>query len=151
MNNKELLQQQLQESVQQYVQAIRNSKMQSSDQLTLGELIRTIEPYLQTHGEKGIAFDFGYMAPSGIDSWRGSYNELALAYKANHEITVQQFHEMLKNSIGAEFTGYKGGEYIMGETTPIWVANNGEACNTAVLGIIDEGYKLIISTGYRPY
>jgi hypothetical protein len=32
---------------------------------------------------------------------------------------------MLTEAIGKTYTGYKGGEYVMGKVTPVWVANYG--------------------------
>lgn len=45
-------------------------------------------------------------------------------------------------------TGYKGGEFGVGESTPVWVANWGDCHDTAIVGIVDGGYQAIIETAY---
>lgn len=64
-------------------------------------------------------------------------------------MTTSEFLKMLKETVGKEFTGYKGGEFTMDENTPIWVANYGNSGNTAVIDVIDEDYKIILVTGLR--
>lgn len=39
--------------------------------------------------------------------------------------TVSQFLEMARSIVGNIMVGYKGGDYLMGKTTPVWVANYG--------------------------
>ena len=50
-----------------------------------------------------------------------------------------------------EFTGWKGGEFTMSKRTPVWVSNSGVASNSAVIEIVDDGYQVIIMTGYRKF
>lgn len=52
--------------------------------------------------------------------------------------------------IGKTFTGYKGGDFEMSRRTPVWVANYGNAGNTGIVGIHDDGYSVIILTAYIP-
>lgn len=124
-------------------------------QMTLGDLINAIESLdrISPNGqEKTVRFDFAYFFPSGISSWRGAYEELALEYSNSGEaLTVSKFIQLLKDAVGQTFTGWKGGEFVMTEYTPIWISNPGEACYTAVLGIRDEGWIIIIETGYQEY
>jgi hypothetical protein len=137
--------------------ARREERMKTSDQLTLGEMILKIEPLLKKQpeikerygDEADVYFDFEYLKPTGIGSWRGIYAELALEFDGEKTMTVIEFHKMLKECIGKTFTGYKGGEFTMGKNTPVWVANYGNAGNTAVIDIVDNEYNVIIMTGYR--
>lgn len=55
---------------------------------------------------------------------------------------------MLRSAVGAAFEGYKGGVFTMSRHTPVWVANYGNAGNTAVVGVRDLGYLVIIETAY---
>jgi hypothetical protein len=82
-------------------------------------------------------------------SWRGIYAELAIGFSSEGNIKVIDFYNMLKEAIGKEFTGYKGGEFIMGKATPVWVANYGNSGNTALLDVVDDDYQIILITGYR--
>lgn len=140
------------------VNSMRQQRMAESDQLTLGKLIEEIEAIVKKgykchdDSEPTVQYDFEYLFPTEIDSWRGSYNELALNYKTDgNELTVSEFLTLLKSAVGKEFTGYKGGEFVMDENTPVWVANYGNSGNTAIVGVIDEDYKVILVTGYREF
>jgi hypothetical protein len=145
----------LQTYVQNAVKASRANTLANSDQLTLGELILKLEPIVknQKEGEEAtVRYDFEYLFPTSIDSWRGSYNELALNYKSEgEEMSVSDFLQMLKDCIGKTFTGYKGGEYKMNRLTPVWVANYGRSGNTAVIDVVDAGWFVMLVTGYRQF
>lgn len=122
-------------------------------QMTLGDLINAIESLNRQSPngqEKTVHFDFAYFFPSGISSWRGAYEELALTYSNSGEaLTVSKFIQLLKDAVGQTFTGYKGGEFVMTESTPVWVSNPSEACHTAVFGVRDAGWVIVIETGYQ--
>lgn len=150
----------LQNILDNAIKAERQKRLAKSDQLTLGEMILKLEPIIEKQkdrikqelDESIVYYDFGYFFPTDADSWRGSYAELALNYKSDGEpLTVTRFTEMLKECVGKTFTGYKGGEFEMSRQTPVWVAEYGESGLTAVIDIIDTGYMVIISTGYREY
>lgn len=130
--------------------------LSDSDQMKLGELIEAFEKIVahkdEYQDEPTVRFDFGYMFPTDLDSWRGRYDELALNYTCKgKELTVTRFLELLKSAVGKQFTGYKGGKFTMTESTPIWASNYGEGCSTAVIGVIDRGYVVILTTGYREF
>ena len=138
------------------ISASRTKRLETSDQLTLGEMILKLEPIVyaqqKRENEATVKFDFEYLFPTEIDSWRGSYSELALNFTSEGEpMKVSAFLQMLKDCVGKEFTGYKGGEFKMGKLTPIWVANYGNSGSTAVIEVVDNGYEVILITAYRPY
>jgi hypothetical protein len=137
------------------VKASRAKTLANPDQLTLGELILKLEPIVknQKEGEEAtVRYDFEYLFPTSIDSWRGSYDELALNFETHgNEMSVSDFLKMLKDCIGKKFIGYKGGEYTMHKGTPIWVANHSHSGNTAVIDVVDNDYEVILITGYRNF
>ena len=141
----------MQEYIQNAIKASRANTMANSNQLTLGELILKIEPIAKNQKESEeatVKYDFEYLFPTTIDSWRGSYDELALNFEASGcQMKVSDFLKMLKDCIGKTFTGYKGGEYKMHKGTPIWVANYSHSGNTAVIDVVDNGYEVILITG----
>ena len=145
----------LQTYIQNAVKASRANTLANSDQLTLGELILKLEPIVknQKDGEEAtVRYDFEYLFPTSIDSWRGSYNELALNFETQgEEMKVSEFLNMLKECIGKTFTGYKGGDFTMHKGTPIWVANYSHSGNTAVIDVVDNGYVVLLITGYREF
>jgi hypothetical protein len=120
-----------------------------SPQLTLGQLIQKFE--LVKDKTADVYFDFENFKPTGISSWRGSYNELALEFDGNKIYNVKNFITLLKSAIGKKFTGYKGGKYIMSLDTPVWVANYGNSGNTGVIDVLDLDYLAIILTTYCKY
>ncbi len=136
--------------------ARRAESMAQSDQLTLGEIISKCEAIAdldyKCSDDEGptVTFDFEYIRPTGIDSWRGIYAELALGFSSKcDEMPLSIFIELLKDAEGKTFTGYKGGDFTMSRHTPVWVANYGNSGNTAVIDIVDARWQVIIITGYR--
>ncbi len=138
------------------VAAKRAESFAKSDQLSLGEIISKCEA-IQAKGyrfhdgtEPAVLFDFEHLHPTGLGSWRGIYSELALSFSSEGDApALSEFIAMLKEAIGKEYTGYKGGEFTMSRHTPVWVANNGNAGNTAVVDVLDKEWRVILVTGYR--
>lgn len=94
----------------------------SLNQLTLAGLIEQLE---KLDGKREI-FGIGYAM-----SYRGYYCDLAFA-PVDETRTVDDLLRTSKKLIGSTFTGYKGGDYLMDEHTPLWIADYG-----------DSGYKLM--------
>jgi len=150
----------LQEYISNQIIARRKGVLANSDQLTLGELILKLEPIAKNQKgvqekyghEANVQYDFEHLFPTALDSWRGDYSELALNYQSDGErMDVGEFLQMLKDAIGKEYTGYKGGEFAMGKHTPIWVANYGNSGSTAVIDVVDGEHTVYLITGLREY
>ena len=156
--------------IQDYVNTIiaikRKERLETSPQLTLGKLISEIEAcdIQNDKGEdKDVEFDFGSAEPTSLSSWRGSYAELALGFRltgydapnqetGHHGIaTATKLLDNLMSAIGATFEGWKGGDFIMDEDTPVWVANQGNVGNTAIVGVLNQGWRLVLLTAYCEY
>lgn len=141
------------------LQASRAQRIARSDQWTLGKLIAALEPLAAVELKEGelpaaIEFEFAGCRPIGLASWRGAYEELAISYEAGSNsfgMKMADFLEILKKAVGEVFVGYKGGNFLMDEDTPLWVANDGCVEHTAVVGIKDDGYKVTILTATREY
>lgn len=144
--------------------AMRDARFSESPQLTLGELIDALKEIPTKWGsdkqDVTVEFDFEYAVPTGLDSWRGSYSELAinfdfLGYEKFDEKTtdmkLKDFIKMLEGAVGKTYTGWKGGDFTMSRETPIWVANNGNIGNTGVIGVMNQGYSATILTSYCEY
>lgn len=151
----------LQDFITHAMKAARAERLKQSDQLTLGELILKIEVIANKPKGKEkegpfVYYDFEYLYPTYIDSWRGSYDELALNFcysrdSKNPPLTVVKFLKLLRDAVGKTFTGYKGGDFMMGKQTPVWVANHGNSGNTAVIDVVDGDYSVILITAYRDF
>jgi len=149
----------VQEYIDNALKASRANTLANSPQLTLGELILKLQPIInKQEGVKDddlphVVYDFEYLYPTTIDSWRGVYAELALDYSGyrrgddKDKMRVTEFFVMLKDCLGKTFEGYKGGDFTMNKHTPIWVANYGNAGRTGVIEVLDESYEVILVTG----
>jgi hypothetical protein len=84
--------------------------------MTLGELIAVLEKA-----------DPNKVVPVGFDnphSYRGYYEELAFEPAAN--VRVASMLACAREALGRTYQGYKGGDFKMGEYSPVWIANYGE-------------------------
>src|SRR4051812_10967667 len=81
----------------------------------LKELIETLETY-----DPATPVPIGFNNPH---SYRGYYDQLAFEPKEN--TTIGAMLESAKRAMGKTYTGYKGGEYTMGEYTDCNLANYG--------------------------
>lgn len=148
----------IQEMLSNAVAAKRQEELKNSPQMLLGELIAKLEGIKpkekEDDEEKQVYFDFEYLHPTKPMSFRGIYSELALGF-TSHDFpdrkskppTLTEFIGWLKEAVGKTYEGYKGGDFVMGKQTPIWVANYGNSGHTAVVGVIDS-YNVILITQY---
>ena len=138
----------LQKMLDNAVNAGRQERLKTSSQLILGELIAKLEA-LEDRTQT-VSFAFENAVPTHLSSWRGSYNELALNFSFEENApTVEDLIKRLKQAVGATYQGYKGGEFLMGKTTPVWVANYGNSGNTGITDVIQtEDDEVILKTEY---
>ena len=150
----------LQEYLTKIVTQGRRERFLQTNQLSLGALIERLELLIpnqkaikEKYGkEAGVHYDFEYLHPTSIDSWRGSYNELALNFSQEGEyMRISDFLSMLKDCLGKTFQGYKGGDFIMSKDTPIWVANYGNVGNTGISDVVECEYNIMLTTQYYEY
>lgn len=111
--------------------SIRWKKERGKTQMTLGKLIATLEGMPKKMKIEGI---------TNPHSYRGYYEDLAFALD-DKKITVSNVLKMCRSAMGKVFIGYKGGEFVMGELTPVWIAEYGE-CGKKIISIDDDGMFL---------
>lgn len=150
----------LQEYLAKVTTATRKRRMEESDQLTLGGLIDKLTEIAADQrciverykSEATIEFDFADLHPTVLESWRGSYEELALdfAYEGDAP-TITAFLTMLNEAVGKTFTGWKGGDYVMDRDTPIWVSRPERGSHTAVVDVVDNEYCVYLITAIREF
>jgi len=143
--------------IQKQVKLMRDASFNSSDQITLGQLIKKLKDCEDDDGKSIVRFQFE-LVPCGVSSWRGAYDELAIEYaygEYGHEpedMLLSDFILMLEGAVGRQFTGWKGGDFIMSEDTPVWASNSGQCPNTAIVDVVDRGYGYIyIQTKHIEY
>ena len=109
------------------------AKERSETQMTLGELIIFF---------KAMPKDMLIEGLGELDSYRGYYRDLAFEPLEGTR-TVEDLLKECVNALSKEFEGYKGGEYFMSKTTPLWVAHYG-SCGPRLMDVTNEG-KIVAS------
>ena len=114
-------------------QPLATDPLNDQVQLMLGKFIARLETY---PAAARIRFDFpnGFPEPGIFHSYRGYYEHAAIGYGDNfRDVTVGQILDAARRTDGAILTGYKEGDYLMGPETPLWVANDWEATQVAIV------------------
>lgn len=75
-------------------------------------------------------------------SYRGYYSDLSFA-PTGEKITAGEFLKMLKDSLGKTFGGYKGGDFVMDEDTPLWFSPYGCTGRAIIALSVDKGTVLV--------
>lgn len=101
----------------------------AATQVTLGELISFLSDAPQ---DAKVATDTGYII-GPLQSYRGYYSDLSFACGESLP-TVSAVLADARAALGAEFTGYKGGEFRMSKATPMWCAPYG-CCGRKIVGV----------------
>ena len=112
--------------------------------VSLGELIKHLQDVNPDSIVREKCISDGWLSPD-IDwrgylydfvSYRGYYEDLALCRSSStYEQTAGDLLKKAKSALGDVFEGYKGGSYLMEETTPLWIVNGYSECGSAVIGI----------------
>lgn len=118
-------------------------EVETSGQMTLGTFISALE---RCKPDSYIVFDWGGLHPGAMRSYRGYYDHLAIDPTTGDYRLVRQMLEHAKSVLGTTMEGYKGGNYVMGGDTPLWVAVWGDTGATRVVGVSDDDYIVTIKT-----
>ena len=133
-----------------------NKETKSRYHMTIGSLIKSIRKYKkensligipvtlsstgspflgrkQANSNKRNMINFAGRGITTPHSYRGNYADLA--FTPNGNWTVKDLFNSLTSIKGTEFTGWKGGEYLMDNDTPIWISNVGECWGIAVIDV----------------
>lgn len=122
------------QALMESMNATEQKRRAESGQLTLGSLINALERTSADLTVKG----FGE-----LHSYRGYYSDLAFT-PATSRITAGELLERCKAAMGRVFQGYKGGDFLMGENTPLWISDYGTASGMRLMGIrADEDLVII--------
>ena len=103
--------------------------------MTLGHLIALLEALDDERETVGLG---------ELESYRGYYCDLAFEPSGDLE-SVESLLARCRAAMGREFTGYKGGEFLMGAPTPLWIAPYGVAGASRLMGL-DTGADPITPT-----
>lgn len=97
-------------------------------QMTLGKLIDVLEQL----DPKRMVLGLGE-----LDSYRGYYCDLAFEPTAEAR-SVADLLAACRKAMGEVFTGYKGGKYVMGRNTPLWVSPYGQVDDDRLMALDTE-------------
>lgn len=112
----------------------RAQRERAQAQLTLGALIaRLDEEEDDSLPVRGLGM---------LRSYRGYYEDLAFE-PSTRAVTVHDVLTEARDAMGRYFEGYKGGEYLMGEHTPLWVSAYGDASGHKLVALTREGDALV--------
>lgn len=100
----------------------------AATQMTLGKMIAALEAMPPDTFIDGIGTPHSY---------RGYYSDLAFESLPNKTRVVDAL-AMCRGAMGQVFEGYKGGDFVMGALTPLWVADYG-SCGQKIMGINANG------------
>lgn len=109
--------------------------------LTLGKLIESLAPM---SGTLPVHFDWNGYSPNKERSYRGYYCDLAFDW-GTEPMTVETLAGICGRALGSTYMGYKGGDYVMGDRTPLWAAEYGHE-GRAIVGISLADDRVIIIT-----
>ena len=110
--------------------------------VTLGSLIKALQA---VPADMPVVFSDDAI-PGEFDSYRGYYADLALE-RGKAPVTAGEFLAKCENALGKEFTGYKGGEFLMGPDTPLWRAEYGD-CGEAIVAAAVTGGRFVLTTKF---
>lgn len=94
-------------------------------QMTLGKFIALLEGLPSGSLVSGLG---------SLISYRGYYSDLAFI-PTNATVTRETMLDLCRAAVGQTFEGYKGGDYTMGASTPLWVADYGESSCPRLMGL----------------
>ena len=119
--------------------AEQDMKRRSQYHLTLGALAD-----ICIHSYKlgrVLAYANGNLNPKlEVNSYRGYYCDLAIATTTDPDeiCRTKDFGELLKRTIDTPLTGYKGGNFLMGKDTPLWLSDYGEYTGLAIMDASED-------------
>ena len=104
-------------------------QQRAESQMTLGELVSTLEV---------MPADAQVASLTDAHSYRGYYSDLAFEHHPGDTRPASDLLTECRAAMGATFIGYKGGDFVMGKTTPLWVASYG-CCGEKLIALRPDG------------
>ena len=120
----------------------RAQKERAQSQLTLGALIALLED------EEDDSLPVRGLG--ALHSYRGYYSDLAFE-PTTSIVTVHDVLTEARSAMGRTFEGYKGGDYLMGEHTPLWVSQYGTPSGYKLITLTREGDLLVPVTEFEEW
>jgi hypothetical protein len=77
-----------------------------------------------------------------LHSYRGYYSDLAFEW-SGEEMKVSEMVALCKSAMGQVMEGYKGGDFMMGASTPVWTSDYGINSGDRLMDILPDGTFVI--------
>ena len=106
----------------------RFQRERADTQMTLGKLIAVLEAMPEGATVNNLR---------GAHSYRGYYSDLAFR-RGEGTRQASALLDECREAMGQVFEGYKGGEYVMGSLTPVWLAEYG-CCGLKLMAVHEGG------------
>jgi hypothetical protein len=106
-------------------------KDRAQTQMTLGKLIDCLEAMPSTETVPNICKPHSY---------RGYYSDLAFEQKDGLRPAGELLDEC-RAAMGEVFIGYKGGEFVMGRNTPLWISTYGNSSGLRLMDLSPDGIR----------
>lgn len=113
--------------------------------LTIGDLFERLK-YLPRDTPCYIEDEDGKHGVRYPHSYRGYYEQVALDIdESTTAIKASELYRMLEPLPGNYLTGWKGGEFLISDETPVWISRPGEVSDRRLVGLMlnREGCKLV--------
>lgn len=107
----------------------QSQRERAQTQMTLGELIEALEAMPEGAQVANLR---------NPHSYRGYYEDLAFELSEGLRPAEELLAEC-QAAMGKAFHGYKGGEYVMGERTPVWVSGYGDVSGLRLMALHPGG------------
>ena len=120
--------------------------------MTIKQIVDVLSTAIKLKGDLPAYFDFCMTIPDHVSSWRGDYSLPAIGWKYDPGAicTAKDLLAWLNYAIsGAEFTGWKGGQYRYNDDQELMVDNYGEATFTRVRNITFDNLQITLHTEKR--
>lgn len=114
----------------------------SKYQMTLGKMIAALD---DAHPSAVVMFSEDGFSPNYLGSYRGYYSDLMVTAK-DAPMTVAKFRALLIKANGRTFTGYKGGDFVMTDKTPLWRDEYGCASGNAIMAVTKKDGSVVLVT-----
>lgn len=119
-------------------------RIRSQYHLTLGDLIKFLGDQ-EGHMIVRVGDVDEATYPAFPDSYRGYYADLAFA-PTGEPITCDELLKRCKLALNSTYKGYKGGDFVMSEDTPLWLSAYGINSQIAIVAIEHVGDSLVLKT-----
>jgi hypothetical protein len=105
--------------------------------VTLGKVIKAAQK-----ATGNVRFADGGI-PGDEMSYRGYYSDLAFETQQIPK-AVSGFLQQCQHALGSTYEGYKGGDFLMRENTPLWRAAYGCCGDAIVRAVVEENGDLVL-------